>query len=70
MSNLKNSSMKTNKIELIIPLQSQMSFIIIMEDGTEYQTLEMSMPEYDDADNFTFADWQNYLKTDNYFKIN
>jgi hypothetical protein len=70
MSNLKNSSMKTNKIELIIPLPSQRSFIIIMEDGTEYQTLEMTMPEYDDADNFTFADWQNYLKTDNYFKIN
>ena len=62
--------MKTNRIELIIPLQSQRSFIIIMEDGTEYQTLEMTMPEYDAADNFTFADWQNYLKTDNYFKIN
>jgi len=62
--------MKTNEIKLIVPLQSQMSFIIIMEDGTEYQTLEMSIPEFDDLDNNTFSDWKNYLKTDNYFKIN
>jgi hypothetical protein len=62
--------MKTNEIKLIVPLQSQMSFMIIMEDGTEYQTLEMSIPEFDDLDNNTFSDWKNYLKTDNYFKIN
>jgi hypothetical protein len=62
--------MKTNEIKLIVPLQSQMSFIIIMEDGTKYQTLEMSIPEFNNSDNNTFSDWKNYLKTDNYFKIN
>jgi hypothetical protein len=50
--------------------QSKKTFTIKTESG-KYRTLQMSSQEFNSADrNWTGNDWQNFLKTDEYYKVN
>lgn len=49
--------------------QSKKTFTIKTESG-KYRTLPFSKEEFEHADSFwTGNDWQNFLKTDEYYKI-
>lgn len=49
--------------------QSARTFTIRTESG-KYRTLPFSRDEFNHADRFwTGQDWQNFLKTDEYYKV-
>jgi hypothetical protein len=50
--------------------QSKRTFTIKTESG-KYRTLPFIKDEFQSADrNWTGNDWQNFLKTDEYYKVN
>lgn len=49
--------------------KSRRTFTIKTESG-KYRTVQFSKEEFESADRFwTGQDWQNFLKTDSYYKI-
>ena len=44
------------------------TFRIKTNSGT-YKTTQLTRDEFDDAENWTGNDWQNYLRTEQYTKI-
>lgn len=49
--------------------RSKKTFTIKTEIG-RYRTLPMPSQEFNSAKNWTANDWQNFLKTDEYYKVN
>jgi len=49
---------------------SKRTFTIRVESGTKYRTLPMSKQEFNSCLHNGGQDWQNFLKTDEYYKVN
>lgn len=41
----------------------------IRKNGSKYRTLPMSKTEFSEANNWTGNDWQQFLKTDEYYVV-
>lgn len=66
MKNLKTISNRELKIT---SNQNKRTFTIKTESG-KYRTLPMSKQEFNEAENWTGNDWEQFLKTDEYYKVN
>jgi len=60
----------SNPIKKVTSNQSLRHFTIIKEDGTKYRTTAMSKEEFKSNENNTMNDWADFLKSDDYYKVN
>ena len=69
MENNKNAETSTGR-EIKVSSNKKTITFTIRNDAAKYRTLAFTREEFDKADRFwTGQDWQNFLKTDNYYKI-
>ena len=69
---MKNATHKTisDRLFRITSNKSKRTFTIVTESA-KYRTLPMSKEEFNHADRFwTGNDWQQFLKTNDYYKVN
>lgn len=59
----------TNKIKEVTSNKSKRHFTIIKQDGTRYRTFPMSKEEFSNNQYNTLNDWEQFLKTDEYYKL-
>jgi hypothetical protein len=48
--------------------KSKRTFTIVT-NGIKYRTLPMSRAEYENADNWTGNDWSQFMRTNDYYKV-
>jgi len=48
--------------------QSKRTFTLRV-NGSKYRTNQMSPEEFEEAENHTNSDWENFLKSDNYYLV-
>lgn len=60
----------SNGILKVTSNKSLRHFTIIKEDGTKYRTAKMSKYEFESCECNTINDWNEFLKSDEYFKLN
>lgn len=58
----------SGRVIKVRPNHSKKFFTIITESG-KYRTNRMGEEEFDSAENNTGNDWQQFLKTDDYYKV-
>ena len=58
-----------NSIKKVTSNKSLRHFTIIKEDGTKYRTIPMNKEEFEINDCNTLKDWEQFLKSDDYYKI-
>lgn len=58
-----------NGIKKVTSNQSLRHFTIIKDDGTKYRTFKMSIDEFIENENSTLLDWEQFLKSDEYYKL-
>jgi hypothetical protein len=58
-----------NGIKRVTSNQSLRHFTIIKDDGTKYRTFKMSRDEFRENENNTLRDWEQFLKSDEYYKL-
>lgn len=68
MSTFTNYTTITGRQIKVRPNVSKKHYTIVTESG-RYRTLPMGNEEFNNANYWTGNDWQNFLKTDEYFKV-
>lgn len=58
-----------NGILKVISNKSLRHFTIIKEDGTKYRTFQMTREEFKSNERNTINDWNDFLKSGDYYKI-
>ena len=59
----------TGRVIKVTPNDSKRTFTIRI-DGAKYRTTRISRDEFEDAKYWTGNDWNQFLKTDEYYRVN
>lgn len=59
----------TGIVVKVTPNNSKRTFTIRI-DGAKYRTIRMPKDEFEDAKYWTGNDWSQFLKTDEYYRVN
>lgn len=68
--NLEIMNAKVNNIKKVTSNKSKRHYTIIKDDGTKYRTIPMNRQEFQECENNTLNDWKQFLKTDEYYRVN